>query len=885
MNYRTIIAKYLNIQDLDRASGRKFIEVFNEHLSYEFYSGTDITILTEARCYLIDQILIKLYIQFGLSACDELAIIAVGGYGRKELHPFTDIDVLFVSIQPLPIEIQEKVSAFITLLWDFRLDVGQAVRTIDECVINGKDDITIATNLLETRLICGSMVTYNKLKSATNRRRFWPIADFFKAKLEEQKLRHEQYENGMYMLEPDLKNMCGGLRDVQTIMWIARKFTDAQTLEEIYQQGFITKSEYQDLLFSEYFLWRVRFALQLVSKKNDNRLTFDRQVEVAHIMGYLGEGNVPVENLMIRFYQTSQRISEINEMVLQLFHEAIFGETIREKIKVLNAKFILRGTLLDVVDPRVFIQHPIAIMEMFELISSIITDESEQTITGLYPNCIRSLRNAKLQLKIVLSDLPECRDHFINLFNNPKGCLVSLNLMIKHGVMAMYIPEWIKIMGQMQFDMFHTYTVDEHIYRTICCIENFSRSKMTDVSKSLFRNIYRNLPKQSLLYLAAFFHDIGKGSGQHAKVGAVIAQNFFTKHEFLQYETRLISWLVEHHLDFSNTAQRRDINDPNVIHDFATLVQDEIHLDYLYCLSIADICATNDTSWNSWKDVLFKQLYYATQNALRQDPNHPIDWKINIEENKNDALQGILSVGFKRENVLKLWSTFDDSYFIRHSSDQIFWHTSNILNYDKHSEIPLILFGQSVNHLGTELFVYMKDFIGVFGKIVSILLSKQLSILSACIMNSNDGFIMDNFTLMDKEAHPLLPEKLVPLKKFLIMKLMDPTYEPPINEKLPKKYRQFKITTIVRFLDIEGAKEQGVTHIEISALDRPGLLATIARVFQINNINIHAARIATTGERADDGFTISLNGHALSIDEQETLQNSIIKEIEDKATE
>ncbi len=885
MNYRTIISKYLDKQNLDRISGRKFIEIFNEHLAKEFYSGTDIIELTEARCYLIDQIIIKLYMQFGLSACDEIAIVAVGGYGRKELHPFTDIDILFLSLYPLSHEIEEKVSSFITLLWDFKLDVGQAVRTVDECVEEGKKDLTIATNLLETRLICGSMITYELLKKATNRRRFWPIADFFEAKLKEQKLRHEQYENGMYMLEPDLKNMCGGLRDVQTIMWIARKFTDAQTLQEICQQGFITKSECQDLLSSEYFLWRVRFALQIVSKRNDNRLTFDRQVEVARIMGFIGERNTPVENLMIRFYQTTQRISEINEMVLQLFHEAIFGETIRENIKVLNARFILRGSFLDVVDPRLFIQHPAAIMEMFSLISSLITEENQETIIELYPNCIRSLRNARLQLKTPLSDIPESRDEFINLFNNSSGCAVAINLMIKHGVMGMYIPEWIKIMGQMQFDMFHTYTVDEHIYRTLQNIQAFSHSKMTDVSKSLFRNIYRNLPKQSLLYIAALFHDIGKGSGNHAEVGAEIAHKFCIKHEFLQYETRLVTWLVKHHLDFSNTAQRRDITDPNVIHDFAGLVQDEIHLDYLYCLSIADICATNDTSWNSWKDVLFKQLYYAVQNALRQDPNHPVDYQLSIEENKNDALQGILSVGFRKDKVLKLWSTFDDSYFIRHSGDQIFWHTSNILNYDKDSGIPLILFGQSVNHLGTELFVYMQDFLGVFGKIVGLLQLKQLSILSACIMNSNDGFIMDNFTIMDRENHPLLPEKLVPLKKFLIMKLMDASFVPSITGKIPKKYRQFKIPTSIRFLEIEGASEQGVTHVEISALDRPGLLAVIAGVFQNAGISIKAARIATTGERADDGFTISLNGKALNLDEQNTLQEAMITKIDSMAEE
>ncbi len=883
MNFNDVLARYLKNKEINCENGRKIVETFNAHLAQNFYRGTNILELADDRCYFIDQLLTILYHKYGLDQREDLAVIAVGGYGRKELHPFTDIDVLILTESALTESDGEKVSELITLLWDLKLDVGHAVRTISECIEAGKQDLTIATNLLEKRLICGSNKTYDLLQEATSAQDFWPIKEFFLAKMDEQTKRHNYYKNTMYRLEPDLKNMCGGLRDIQTIMWIARKFTGATKFIEICHQGFMTEHEYNDLIFSGYFIWKVRFALQFVSHRNDNRLTFDRQVAVAKMLGYIGEGNIPVENLMIRFFQATIKIEEINQIILKMYKEAIFKDEIHESFQVLNSKFVLRGTLLDVIEPNCFAQDPTLIMDMLELIANLAAKQSDKPqITGLHPNCIRSFRKVKFKFSDQLENIPKCQQAFISIMQTVNGMLLPLKLMMRYGIMAMYMPEWLRLMGLMQFDMFHTYTVDEHTYHTIANIYNFTHDPELDPSKNLFRNIYRNLPKQYLLYIAALLHDIGKGrvGGHHAEIGAGIAHKFCQIHNFDPKDDRLITWLVGNHIELSNTAQRRDISDPNVISDFANLVQDEVHLDYLYCLTVADICATNDTAWNSWKDAIFKELYFSVQNYLRHDPAHPKDWTYTIEENKKDTLSDLVEAGLDADKINEIWSSFNDQYFLRHKH-QIVWQTRNILNYDYTSGFPLVVFGESVNNLGTELFIYMKDQLGIFSKIVSILCAKQISILSANIMNSKDGYIIDSFTLMNREGKPISPEKLPLLRKFLMMNLIKSDFKAPDpGITIPKKYLQFNVPTTVRYLEIKGSEEQGVTHIEVSALDRPGLLAAIANTFQEQNVNIHAARIATTGERADDGFTISLNQKSLDQREKENLRQQLIASID-----
>ena len=880
MEEATIINRFLNRQELNLTVGKEIVRKFNEHLTKQFYYGTDILTLTNRRCLFIDLLLKRLYKQFNLEEYPDLAIVAVGGYGREELHPFTDIDLLILSENTLCDECASRISSFITLLWDCKLDVGHAVRTIDECITDGKADLTIATNLLDARLVHGSQQTFDKLQSRLSDRDYWPIEQFFLSKVQEQEDRHNVYRDTMYSLEPDLKQIPGGMRDIHTIFWIAKKYLGIKELDELTGFGYLTRTELLELKECEYFLWKVRFTLQNYIQRNDNRLTFDRQINVSKVLGYLGDGNVPVENFMSTFYFITRRISEINEMVLQFFREAIFSNHNSRKLNVINSKFVTRDDLIDTIDPTIF-NDPVEILNLFLSITELSEKNSQIKIVGIYPSCVRNIRTAKRNLKGFLQNDPRAREIFLKIISNPNSMRLAFKLMHKYSILSIYLPQWPNLVGQMQFDMFHTYTVDEHIYRTMKYIFDVSHNESRDNSEQLFKNIYNNLPKHSLLYISALFHDVAKGrhnGRHHAEEGSVDAMDFCRLHKLPISDCRLVSWLVLNHLEFSKTALRRDIYDPIVVQDFAELIKDEIHLNYLYCLTVADICATNDTEWNSWKQALFRELYFSTLQAIRLGPEHSIDWSQTIKDNQEEALTELCRAGIKKERVLALWKNFKDQYFIKNSGNQIFWHTNNILAYDPATNVPLVLFGQSTNKIGTELFIYTRDYTGIFCRIVSILVSKGISILEASIMNSKDNFIMDTFILVDRQGRSLSHDKIVPLQKILLMGLINTEHPLPKPVPLSKKFQQFKIKSVVQFLDIKGADENGVTHVEISTLDRPGLLALISSVFQKCRININAARIATTGERADDGFSISNHqGKALSQEEKGHLQTQMLE--------
>lgn len=883
LNAREMIESHMENGILDMKSGRKCVDDFNDLLIDNFYDGYDILDLSENRLSFIDELISTMCRQFSLNECEELAVVAVGGYGRRQLHPYTDIDILILLPEIRDSSIDERVASLIALLWDCRLDVGSAVRTVQQCVDEGLNDLTVATNLLEKRLVWGSEKSFQKLCEAVSAKDFWPIEKFYLAKLEEQKERHGRYLGTMHLLEPDLKNMPGGLRDIQTIMWIAGKLTGATSLSDLVNLGFLTEGEFSDLAWAENYLWRVRAALQISIMKNENRLTLDRQTKVAEILGFIGEGNRPVENMMTCFYQAARVISEINEMILAIFREAIFGNAAAEDTRVLNSKFMLRGTLIDTVDPDAFDKDPASIMEMFEFIASYAGNSAGKQITGLHHLCVRKLRKTRRAARSYLEKIPACRRSLLGLFSNPDCMDLACSIMHRHSIMSMYTRDWEHIAGQMQFDMFHTYTVDEHCYRAMKFINDTAKSTDHAMSKTLFRNIFRSLAKPQLLYIATMLHDIGKGlGGNHALRGAEIAEKFCKRHDMSNADVSLVTWLVGHHLDFSITAQRRDISDPAVIQNFAEIVMDETRLDYLYCLTVADICATNDNNWNSWKDGLFRQLYYSTQLSLRQGLEKPIDWSAQIRDNREDAISGLSLIGISREDACRLWSAFPEDYFLKNSSDQIFWHTRNMLTYDKSSDAPLVLFGQTNNHSGTEIFVYCKERDGLFAGIVSMLATKKISVISASIMASSDGYILDTFIVTDSLGKPIDPADTPKIKKFITMSVMDSS---SVKIKAPsflpaKKYRNFSVPVRVHFLDIPGSEEQGNSHVEISALDRPGLLALIAEAFGELGIGIRDARIATSGEKADDGFTLTKGGKPLSVSDKGALREAIKKKLE-----
>lgn len=835
--------------------------------------------LVYGRCWLIDQLLRRAWALFFDPQAGDIALIAVGGYGRAELLPGSDIDLLILLAEGAEAGHEDAIRAFLTNLWDMGVEVGHSVRTVADCVERGRQDITIATNLLEARHLTGSHDLFEQMREQTGPEYMWSGREFFDAKLKEQGARHHKYHDTAYNLEPNIKENPGGLRDIQMIGWIAKRHYGVLTLHGLVEHGFLTEHEYETLVEGQSFLWRIRFALHTLAHRREDRLLFDHQRNMAKQLGYSAEDspNLSVELFMKDYYRTVFELNRLNEMLLQLFKEQIlYADDSAEPVRI-NRRFQARKGFIEVTHPNVFRRYPFALLEIFLVLAQ------HQNLKGVRASTIRLIRDHRHLIDDDFRNDLRTRALFMEIIRQPHGVTHELRRMNRYGILAAYLPVFGRIVGQMQYDLFHAFTVDEH---TLFVVRNIRRLTVPEFAHELpfASELIKKIPKQELLILAALFHDIAKGrGGDHSELGADEARAFCQHHGLSRYDSELVAWLVQNHLLMSTTAQRRDISDPAVINEFAQAAGSRMRLNYLYLLTIADIRATNQELWNSWKAALLSELFNVTSQALRRGLENPLDQAELIAVTRHRARDRLVEDGFDQDELDPLWDNFTEEYFLRHSPDEIVWQTHVILDRDNPRD-PLIALRPSPERGGTEIFVYMPTDPGLFERITAMLDQMGLDVMDARILTSEDHYALDSYVVLDEQGHTIQDEdRIHQIQDTLIRGMGKPRGEATrVTRRPPRQFKHFDIKTRIEFKNDEPNQR---TLMELITGDRPGLLSAVARAFMECGVNIRNARIATFGARAEDVFYITDLEHHPIRDQAmlECLRQHIIDELEHQA--
>ncbi len=806
-----------------------------------FFAKPDTPRVLRAHARLVDGVLREVFSQCAMP--DGLAALAVGGYGRGQLFPHSDVDVLIV----LPAEEAVPTAAierFFAALWDIGIELSHAVRTLDECDVEMRADVTIQTSLLEHRLLAGSRRLYRQFQ-----RRFsagMDIRAFFAAKALEQQQRHLKYQDAIYNLEPNVKESPGGLRDLSSVLWIARAAGLGRNWRELARNGLLTIGEARAVSRQERFIGAMRVRLHYMMNRREDRLVFDVQGALARQLGLADTAaKRATEQLMQRYFRAAKLVRQVNTILLQNLHASLYPAATSPV--AIDAEFQRVDELLDIVDDGVFIRRPSALLEAFLML------QKHRDLKGMSARTLRALWRDKRLIDVKFRHDPANRARFMMLFRNERGLLHELRRMNLFGILGAYLPVFGRIVGQMQHDLFHVYTVDEHILMVIRNLRRFTEAQHAH-EYPLCSRLIADFPRRDVLYLAGLFHDIAKGrGGDHSALGARDARRFCREHGLSPDDADLVAWLVADHLVMSATAQKQDLSDPDVITSFARKMGTQRKLTALYLLTVADIRGTSPKVWNAWKGKLLEDLYHAAR-AVLAGTTATRTIMDSVDASRSEALRLLRLYAVPDDAERALWRHLDSPYFQRHSADEIAWHARH-LYWRVASPTPIVKARLARDGAGLQVLVYMPDQPEIFARLCGFFGRAGLSILEARIHTSRAGYALDTFTLHDKrESNPSYRETIQYIE-FELTRLLElhPPLLPPTEGRISRQLKHYPLTPEVQiFPDDKG------THyiLEVVAGDRPGLLARIAYTLARANVSVTSAKINTLGERAEDVFLI-----------------------------
>ena len=840
---------YFLSQDTNPAlAARGFLQAAREALADSFAPGKTIAPFLQQTSNVVDAVLTRLWLEY-VGEQPAATLIAVGGYGRGELFPQSDIDVLILTRETPDTDTARRLEQFVTSLWDTGLQIGHSVRTLPECEALAREDLTVVTTMMESRHLEGDAGLIVELANIINPSAMWSPNDFIRGKLGEQQNRHDRYSNTEYALEPNIKSSPGGLRDLQVIEWITLRCFGVG-LGEVNDPDFLSESERDQLKNGQEFLSQVRFALHSMSGRADDRLLFDHQKRLAALWGMVDGDTLAVEQFMQVYYRWMKTLSQLNELLIEVFEHRL-ADAPDSDARVIDDDFEVSDSRIRARHDTVFQENPSNLLRLFVLIGN------DPLVDRIEPNTQRLLRRDSPLIDDAFRTSQANRDLFMAVLGVPHNMTKQLRRMSRHGVLGRYLPAFGKIIGQMQFDLFHAYTVDAHTTEVIANTRRFMRADYTDRFPVSTR-IARRLRDPRLLYIAALFHDIGKGrGGDHSELGAEDAQTFCVDHGLSQTDSELIIWLVKNHLLMSHFAQRRDISDPEEIQHFAEIVVTEERLDYLFTLTVADIAGTNPELWNAWRSSLMRQLYTETRRALGRGLDNPLDREEVIRETKRSAADALEYRGFLEDELEGLWATRGEDYFLRERAEDIAWHTEAIADHE-HERGALVLVRQATESpIGnaTQIFVHTLDEPSTFARICAALETLDLTIHDARIYSDADGSTLDTFFVLKSDGSSLdsHPDTFQEIEDRIRRHLSEPGLK-AVSRHTPRTVKAFTIPTSVEFSQDATSH---LTTLEITTADRPGLLARVGSVLSRHDVSVQGAKIQTLGERVEDIFFLA----------------------------